>query len=121
MTMQQINDSPRTLVTVPQTARTRKPKANQPAPQSQTAWAGIEPDGMGRSWRYSRSKSASNASFQYIPPRYSRVVPKHTSRSRRISPLPPSSQPARQFDHTVGKLETRPNRSSVRSGDAGRG
>src|SRR5262245_65019397 len=75
----------------------------------------IAPAGIGRSRRNSRSNSTSNASFKYMPPTYRKVAPEHSRTNLHADPPPPSSQPARQFDHTVGRLETRPNINRVRT------
>src|SRR5207244_442468 len=50
-----------------------------------------------------------------MPPTYRKVAPaKRNGRFLKFPP-PPSHQPARQFDHTVGRFETLPRIKNVRS------
>src|ERR1700690_1297429 len=86
----------------PTAVRHSAPSPSHPSPQRQTADKEIAPEGMGRSVRRWRSKSASNASFKNIPPVYSALTPKNSSGSFAKFPWQPSHQPARQFDQTVG-------------------
>ena len=114
MTMQTRSSTARTPVVLLSKIRITVPAPSQPKPQRQTSSTVICPDGIGRSMRYCRSNSTSNASFKNIPPRKRQVVPRQTTRNIHPLPPPPSSQPARQFDQTVGRFDTRPKISSVR-------
>src|SRR5688572_4161029 len=95
------------------------PAPNQRNPNIQTVPGSMAPEGIGRSRRLARSKSSSNASLRNMPPTYSRLIPRRTR--PRPAPLrpPPSSQPARQLDQTVGRFETRPRTSRVRRVELG--
>src|SRR6266704_6778909 len=112
--MLRINKTPTPPVTAPKQIKHPPPRANQVSPHRNTASRRMAPDGIGRSLRCTRSNSASMASFRNMPPVYRQVAP--TNRNGILSewPPPPSHQPARQFDQTVGKFETRPKTSKVR-------
>src|SRR5439155_13459394 len=114
MTMQTRSSTASTPVVLLSKIRITVPAPSQPKPQRQTSSTVICPDGIGRSMRYCRSNSTSNASFKNIPPRKRQVVPRQTTSNIHPLPPPPKSQPARQFDQTVGRFDTRPKISSVR-------
>src|ERR1700690_2857139 len=105
----------RSPVVLPNAVRHSAPSPSQPSPQYQTAGKEIAPEGMGRPARRWRSKSASNASFKYIPPVYNALTPRNSSGSFAKFSWPPSHQPARQLDQTVGKCDTRLKASNTRS------
>src|SRR5262245_5703249 len=108
------SSSPKIIEDDPSVIRLARPKTVQTKLHLQTASRLIAPDGMGRSRRNSRSNSTSNASFRYMPPTYRQVAPMQSKASLQAGPPPPRSQPARQLDHTVGRLETRPSTRRVR-------
>src|SRR5438552_8318597 len=109
------NKTPRPPVTPPNQIKHPPPSVSHASPHRHTATRLIAPDGIGRSLRYIRSNSASMASFRNMPPVYRQVAPMNRNGSLSGLPAPPSHQPARQFDQTVGKFETRPKTSKVRS------
>src|SRR5882724_1386360 len=113
--MLRINKTPSPPLTAPSQIKHPPPTASQVNPHRQTASRVIFPDGIGRSLQCNRSNSASIASFKNIPPMYRQVAPMNKNGSLSAWPAPPSHHPARQFDQTVGKFETRPNTSKVRS------
>src|SRR6266403_829164 len=119
--MHRVKTSPSRPVTSPSQSRLKTPSASQANPQPHTVSKAILPEGTGRSLRYSRSNSASKASFKNMPPTYRQVAPANRNGSFWIFPPPPNHQPARQFDQTVGKFETRPRTRSVRNKDIDRG
>src|SRR5882757_7497652 len=112
--MQKAKAKPNPPVILPGQRRLTVPKTSHASPQRQTESCAITPDGIGRSFRCRRSNSASNASFKNIPPTYRKVAP--AKRNGRFSkfPPPPSHHPAKQFDQTVGRFETRPRIKNVR-------
>src|SRR5437867_3644072 len=115
--MQNTNAHPRAPVSFPNHNRIITPKNSQAKPSSQTDFKLIAPAGIGRSLRYCRSKFTSNASFKNIPAMYKKVAPIRTNGSLSEWWSPPSHQPAKQFDQTVGKFETRPRIKIVRRKD----
>src|SRR5947208_1503555 len=115
--MQNTSAYPRAPVSFPNHNRIITPKNRQAKPSSQTDFKLIAPAGIGRSLRYCRSKFTSNASFKNIPAMYKKVAPIRTNGSLSEWWSPPSHQPAKQFDLTVGKFETRPRIKIVRRKD----
>src|ERR1019366_9124546 len=109
------NASASTPVVLPRTASVSAPSPSHAKLQPQTAAGEIAPDGIGRAARRWRSNSASKASFKIAPPVKSAPMPKRSSGSFPKFPPPPSHHPARQFDQTVGRFDTRPKTGSARS------
>src|SRR5437660_7604655 len=112
--MQKIRSTPNAPVTSPNEIRQAPPRPRSSNPQRQTVVRLIAPTAIGRSFRYWRSNSTSKASLRNIPPRYRNVAPTTKRGSASNRPPPPSHHPARQLDHTVGRLETRPRTRRVR-------
>src|ERR1041385_8980634 len=115
--MQNIKAAASVPVTTPSHARQAEPATSQPIPQRHTALMEIAPEGMGRDRRCCRSNSTWKASFKNIPPTYRKVVPASRNGSFWRLPPPLTHQPARQFDQSVGRFETRPRSSNVRRRD----
>src|ERR1041385_5687423 len=114
--MQAASASPNMPVRRETSNKSDSPNTSRLKPMIQTARSEIAPQGIGRSFRYSQSNAASNASFRNMPAVYRRLAPKNRYGNLCGQPWPPNHHAVKQFDQTVGRFETRPRTKSARNG-----